>query len=574
MDQADIDELLTREYRVALQPGARYVVAELPLAEGAPLEKGSTTVKFEVIRERKNGSQTTEEIVRQAHTFESGTEGVMTLQRYRLDIGQDVPPGDVLVAECRVAHTFANLIELIVRAAVKTLSDLHMAPAIPEKKLKNAIDAYAKTVDAERVLFLYDDTVFGSAKEGFLITDSGFYYKSILNELSFRFNDVASHRIEDRKVGSGDKAVPTPHLVLQLQDGTEKVFVEGWPALSAAGLGAVLAVIETVRADGLTKDVDGYVIVEDMPAPVKLAYMNSLVWMTYHDDGEIDERELSELQVLMTQVRCDVELRQAVRGSIGEPQDLDLEALIRDMQDHTPSGSERALAGSLIKDAVRLHRAASQGPALERASIRTLATLLEIDDAQIAFIEEACIQDEKILAGEISDDQIKTIAKEMASKASAVGVPVAAVYLSGSVTGLSAAGVTSGLSALGLGGVLGLSSMVTGIGVAIVLGVGVGVYKGMQWLMGGAERDKASRRELMLQEVLRIHQKAIANLAEDISHFGKTLVALTGDVERNRRLIAKLSREMTMFASALAQLRLRESGFELDLESETQKRAA
>ena len=50
------------------------------------------------------------------------------------------------------------------------------------------------------------------------------------------------------------------------------------------------------------------------------------------------------------------------------------------------------------------------------------------------------MQDEKILAGELSDSQIADAAKGMAAQATAVGVPVAAVYLSGSVTGLSAAG--------------------------------------------------------------------------------------------------------------------------------------
>ena len=77
-----------------------------------------------------------------------------------------------------------------------------------------------------------------------------------------------------------------------------------------------------------------------------------------------------------------------------------------------------------------------------------------------------CDFDEQILAGQISDSQIANHAKTLAAKASAVGMPIAAVYLSGSVVGLSASGITSGLAALGLGGVLGLSSMVTGIGTA------------------------------------------------------------------------------------------------------------
>lgn len=43
-------------------------------------------------------------------------------------------------------------------------------PEIPEKKMLNAIQKYAPSVELEDVLVLVDDTVFGSANEGFLIT--------------------------------------------------------------------------------------------------------------------------------------------------------------------------------------------------------------------------------------------------------------------------------------------------------------------------------------------------------------------------------------------------------------------
>jgi hypothetical protein len=64
-------------------------------------------------------------------------------------------------------------------------------------------------------------------------------------------------------------------------------------------------------------------------------------------------------------------------------------------------------------------------------------------------------QDFKMLREDFSDDALKRSMKELTAKAGAVGVPLAAVYLSGSVIGMSAAGITSGLATLGLGGVLG-----------------------------------------------------------------------------------------------------------------------
>ena len=79
---------------------------------------------------------------------------------------------------------------------------------------------------------------------------------------------------------------------------------------------------------------------------------------------------------------------------------------------------------------------------------------------------------------------------------------------------------------------LGLSAMVTGIGVAII--VGGTAYKGVRWVLGGSERDRVSLRELMLQEVLRTHQGAIINLGEDMAHFGERIAALARETDRNR----------------------------------------
>jgi len=74
-------------------------------------------------------------------------------------------------------------------------------------------------------------------------------------------------------------------------------------------------------------------------------------------------------------------------------------------------------------------------------------------------------------------------------------VPLGAVYLSGSVVGISAAGMTSGLATLGFGGALGLSSMATDIGAAVILGVVA--YRGVKKFTQSATEEGDKRRELM-----------------------------------------------------------------------------
>lgn len=141
--------------------------------------------------------------------------------------------------------------------------------------------------------------------------------------------------------------------------------------------------------------------------------------------------------------------------------------------------------------------------------------LFNVTDDEVKLIIDALKLDFKMLNDDFNDDALTRGMKELGAKAGAVGVPLAAVYLSGSVVGMSAAGLTSGLATLGLGGVLGFSSMATGIGVAVLLGVGA--YKGIKHLTGANELDKTKRRELMLNEVIKQTQATISYLMEDIN---------------------------------------------------------
>lgn len=320
-----------------------------------------------------------------------------------------------------------------------------------------------------------------------------------------------------------------------------------------------------------------YVLVEDPPDSLKTCYLSVLVWLVHFDDKRIDERELCEIQLQMTRMKCSADVRRTVRSYLVDPQNLEGSAQIERMLECVPrrlSGKTLDLKCSLMKDAIRVRRATSEGLVRGRSGIRRLAELLQLDDDMVAFLEQTCVQEEKIFSGKLSDSQIRGVAKSMAAKATGVGVPIAAIYVSGSVTGLGAAGITSGLAALGLGGILGLSSMLTGIGVVIV--AGGAAHKGVRWVLSGSQRNRASLRELMLQEILRLHQKAIINLGEDMSFLGKRVADLSGQMDRNREAIDRLSHEVTLLsrtAGALRRLGERANGFQRSLENKPERDA-
>jgi len=97
--------------------------------------------------------------------------------------------------------------------------------------------------------------------------------------------------------------------------------------------------------------------------------------------------------------------------------------------------------------------------------------------------------------------------KEWASRAAAVGVPLAALNFAG-IAGFSAAGITSGLAALGwMSGlvVLGLNPMTAGIG-ALILG-GVAVKKVADYVLSSDDEKnqvnlKSLKKNLKVQDAL------------------------------------------------------------------------
>lgn len=544
---------LVREYRISLSGStSRFTVKSIHVNPGQELTPDLQTIVVDVTTPQRDGSLNTKST---SFRFEVDRYSSPRVTEVMVGEGDELTAGDNAVFGYEVEETFPNLIELKVSGSCKKSAGLFRQGKISEKKLQNAIKEYAPNVTPERVLFLYDDTVFGSAKDGFLVTDSAFYFKSGPHSLTIRFNDVTGLRRKDDGL----------HIFMGEQ---EVLLSPDWPVLDTGGFEALLSYVKQLGEDGLTKDADGLLIIEDMSDDFKMKYLEVLLWLTYADDSVIDAKELSEIQILMTRLKFSADLRHRVRETIGQAADLDLDGLVGQLDAMVPSGgSVEAIHASLMKDAIRVHRSTggdSESP--DSPGLSRLSEALRISPDQIDLLVGVIKNDEDILSGKLDDDQIVAHAKELAAKASAVGIPIAAVYLSGSVVGLSAAGVTSGLASLGLGGVLGLSSMVTGIGVAVLLGVGA--YKGVQYLTGGAKRDRESRREYMLKEVLRIHQRSISNLGEDIAYFAEQLVDLTRESNIQQCQLEALGRKVKLLANALGCLRKQEGTYEQDLKAE------
>jgi len=299
---------------------------------------------------------------------------------------------------------------------------------------------------------------------------------------------------------------------------------------------------------------------EVMSEEVKILYVKTLAAQSLVG-GQADSRKVADIYLFMSQIDLQPDGRVQVRqfleaGEAGPSQVLELasKTVVK------ARSSRDEVAFSLVKDLVRVSRVGGGPSQSERESIVEIAVEFGYDaDEAISLAERAIEQDEAFVEGEVTIGELEKRAKQLAAQAASVGVPIAAVYVSGSVVGLSAAGITSGLAWLGLGGLLGLSSMLTGIGVVIL--IGAGTYAGARRLMGGRERELKKRREHMIQEVIKRHQKAIADLADDINAIVAKLEEYMSHSDRNEARLTQLEGELRMFRSALQTLQDKEQRY-------------
>lgn len=108
-----------------------------------------------------------------------------------------------------------NVVEIVTQYHEKMQGNyVFFAPNIPQNKLTNAIAKYANGITQdERILILLDNTAFGGAKEGVLLTDKKIYAHDIVSSpMSFELQNIQS--------------------VLYLDDKTNKLFINHIPFYS------------------------------------------------------------------------------------------------------------------------------------------------------------------------------------------------------------------------------------------------------------------------------------------------------------------------------------------------------
>lgn len=418
-------------------------------------------------------------------------------------------------------------IELFIKEEAMNLGDrVYIAPNIQDKKMDGAISGMAPGIDPNYVLAIVDTTLFGSGKEGCMFTGEYLYIHAMLSEkikvqLS-QINNIDYNRFD--RVKKNGKIEVVEKLILSMENDMEIDLTNDLNSINKRSLSRMLQ-----RLVEMGSEEEGFVSTSQvtplsmMDIEIKKDYIKLICNFAYSDDNKIDSKEYAEIISLIVRIEMDSKSRIEIREYIINNKIIESnENLLGKLEDRLTLEEYEIIKKSLIKDILNIYYIKDEKLNWhENEFIIKLIKILDTNEVQVELIKDSIISDQDILKERKNDSEITKSIKDIAAAAAGVGVPLSAIYLSGSVIGVSAAGMTSGLATLGMGGLLGFSGMLSGIGVAVLLGVGT--YKGLKKITGISDLENNKQREAMLQNIVRNSQKALNYLIEDVNEIAKQL---------------------------------------------------
>lgn len=204
----------------------------------------------------------------------------------------------------------------------------------------------------------------------------------------------------------------------------------------------------------------------------QIAYLSILSAVCYVDK-EFGDKEKRQLDVLLAQLKISDVGKAKIYSSVFNLQHEDKLANLEAIQNL----GNTELKYTLISDLCLFSLVDSKFTDEEYQYILGIGEVLGITQEQVDAIKSIQENLDKIKDIPSNPERFKQVIKDSASKLAGVGVPIGAIAASGSVFGLSATGITSGLATLGAlvgGGMLAGAVIVVP---AITLGTAYGVKK-------------------------------------------------------------------------------------------------
>ncbi|MDD5399566.1 MAG: hypothetical protein PHQ93_00050 [Sulfurimonas sp.] len=468
-------------------------------------------------------------------------------------------------------------VNLFIKDNIKAVNDdILILLEISDKKLTNAIKAFDCDENLHKyVIALYDTTKLGTGKEGLLFTGEKILYNNGKEIVVFNYKNIKSvEYLSEIKKGILGKQNIYEYIKINMN--SEDYIIDNLCGMLPSKNFNYNLLAEFI--DKIISEFDTYKEEENklksfdkMPEEFKIAYLKIIVNMTFDDDNKIDEKELAELLLLITRLELTQDSRFEIRlyiANISNENIIPNEDLLNKVINTSNLLHYKSIMISLLKDMINIYFSTKKDESIEHIIkdidsavknnkeidieqakkvmssinfnfLETNRKLFNVSDEDIFLAYLAIANDYKIIHKDLDDNSIKKIFTEFGATASSIGVPLGAVYLSGSVVGLSASGISSGLAFLGMRGLGFLNPMTAGIATAIL--IGTVTYKGIKHLSGVDKLDKYKTREFMLHEVIKLTQKTISMLIDDINYVIRALNDTTVEQKKQNSKINELT---------------------------------
>ncbi|MCD8761835.1 hypothetical protein RTF36_07015 [Mammaliicoccus sciuri] len=424
-----------------------------------------------------------------------------------------------------------------IKGARSTTSKVHIAPDISEKVLTNAVKSTKELIEKEYYLGIIDTSLMGSGKEGIYLSGEKIVIKELMEQPhEIYFKDIEGITTQNRV----KKEKNYDYNIIKLKNGSSYSISEMLSNYINANLFEefIDQIIELNEENDFI-ETNQIIPLEDLDEEIKTIYVKILCNYAYSNDNIIDSSEYADIVSFIARINMDSEHRVELRSYMSDVNMVeDTFELVEQLSERCGNIDFGIIKMSLLKDLIALYAIEhGEEELIQDKFILTMADELDINSNELHVFLDTHKYNQSILEKRLNDSDIKKTIKDISSKAASVGVPMAALYLSGTA-GVSAIGMTSGLATLGMGGLLGFSSMFTGVGVLALLGITS--YQGMKKLTGLNDEKNNKHRELMLQEIIKNNQKSLQYLIEDVNTISSKLINEIKSGEQNSKKIEKL----------------------------------
>ncbi|SCY64557.1 hypothetical protein [Alkaliphilus peptidifermentans] len=248
---------------------------------------------------------------------------------------------------------------------------------------------------------------------------------------------------------------------------------------------------------------------EKLPSRTKLIYCKLLSLMVTVE-GELNQLKLAELYRLMANIKLPSSKREQIIEYIITPNKESLELICQAAINDLNQQEKNILRFSLMKDLMIIMGADYSESKEEREYISEIQKIYEITEEQLEFFKNEYRTDQVFT--DLKDT--KLFVKHTAAKAMAIGIPITAIYFSGTFKGLGPFGILSGL--------LGLSKMkshkkesyLAGLVISIIMGFAT--YHSLKWIIDYNSKKNLKLQLLLKEEMRKIQDRGIRYISEDI----------------------------------------------------------